>query len=569
MEVVITFGILILLLLMFMGIEQYQQKQREKQFIKSLKDNYGKAPEKSYHLERFEKIGSFYKKHPAPHQLDDITWNDLGMDDIFKRMNYSFSATGEEYLYYTLRTPGYDEEQLQRLERQVYFLMKHEEERVKVQELMHRLGYMGKYSLYDYLDHLDYLGKRNNRKHFFWNFLYIPCICLMPFQFTWGVMALIGVMLYNIVTYYKEKGEIDPYIVSFGFVQRLYLYAGKLAKMELTGFEQEQEQIQQSCDKLKPMYRGSFWVMSPSRGNATGGNPLEVLMDYLRMVFHLDIIQFNKMLDIVKRQMGDVDQLIRIVGYVETVISIGAFRASLEHGYTRPVFTEEPTLILEEGYHPLISKPVKNSVAADGCILLTGSNASGKSTFLKTVALNAVLAQTIHTATAESYQAPMYRIVSSMALRDNLVGGESYYIVEIKAIKRILDMTGEVVGEKEQTEPPVLCFVDEVLRGTNTVERIAASSQILRSLSQKGALCFAATHDIELTELLKEYYTNYHFAEEISEGDVVFNYQLRPGKSATRNAIRLLEMLGYDGDITERAAREAQLFTVKGTWELA
>ena len=110
-----------------------------------------------------------------------------------------------------------------------------------------------------------------------------------------------------------------------------------------------------------------------------------------------------------------------------------------------------------------------------------------------------------------------------MALRDNLAGGESYYIVEIKALKRILDMTEQ--RTKENT-PPVLCFVDEVLRGTNTVERIAASSQILRSLSERGVLCFAATHDIELTELLKDYYTNYHFAEEICDGDVVFNYQL-------------------------------------------
>ena len=566
MEVVITLSVLAALLLTFMGIEQYQQKQRAKQFIKSLKDNYGKAPNRSYQLERFEKIGSFYRKHPAPYQLDDITWNDLGMDDIFKRMNYSFSATGEEYLYYILRTPEYEEDKLQRLESQVCFFMNQEEERVKVQELMHRLGYVGKYSLYDYLDHLDYLGERNNRKHYLLNLLYFPCVCLLFFQFTWGVAAIIGLMLYNIVTYYKEKGEIDPYVISFGFVQRLYLCAEKLAKMKLPGFEAEQEQIQRCCKTLKNMYRGSFWVMSPGRGNATGGNPMDMIMDYMRMIFHLDIMQFNKMLSIIRCQMKDVDLLIRTVGYIETAISIGSFRASLEHGYTVPIFTEERTLVLEEGYHPLISSPVKNSIRGDGCVLLTGSNASGKSTFLKMVALNGVLAQTIHTAIAANYRGPMYRIVSSMALRDNLAGGESYYIVEIKALKRILDMTEQ--RTKENT-PPVLCFVDEVLRGTNTVERIAASSQILRSLSERGVLCFAATHDIELTELLKDYYTNYHFAEEICDGDVVFNYQLRSGKASMRNAIRLLEMLGYDEDIISRAGREAELFTEKGVWELA
>jgi DNA mismatch repair ATPase MutS len=79
-----------------------------------------------------------------------------------------------------------------------------------------------------------------------------------------------------------------------------------------------------------------------------------------------------------------------------------------------------------------------------------------------------------------------------MSLRDDLQGGDSYYVVEIKALKRIL------TAAKEPGRP-VLCFVDEVLRGTNTVERIAASTQILKSFDGRAVLCFAATHDIELT----------------------------------------------------------------------
>lgn len=87
----------------------------------------------------------------------------------------------------------------------------------------------------------------------------------------------------------------------------------------------------------------------------------------------------------------------------------------------------------------------------------------------------------------------------------------------------------------------MLCFVDEVLRGTNTVERISASTEILKSLSAEQVLCFAATHDVELTELLAKEYDNYHFEEEIVEGDVRFNYRLLTGKATTRNAIKLLE----------------------------
>ena len=172
--------------------------------------------------------------------------------------------------------------------------------------------------------------------------------------------------------------------------------------------------------------------------------------------------------------------------------------------------------------------------------------------------MNAIFAQTIHTVLADSYEGCYYQICSSMALRDNLIGGESYYIVEIRAIKRILDLAAE--GGK------VLCFVDEVLRGTNTVERIAASTEILKTLSGSNVLCFAATHDVELTDTLAAQYENYHFEEEIEDGDVKFNYRLLAGKATTRNAIKLLGMLGYADDMIENANRRAEVFLQTGQW---
>ena len=190
----------------------------------------------------------------------------------------------------------------------------------------------------------------------------------------------------------------------------------------------------------------------------------------------------------------------------------------------------------EEMYHPLISNPVKNSFETNNGVLVTGSNASGKSTFLKTIAINAILAQTINTCLADKFITNHYRIYSSMALRDNLGSGESYYIVEIKSLKRILDAVNKDVS-------PVLCFVDEVLRGTNTVERIAASTQILKSLCNANTKCFAATHDIELTHLLEKYYDNYHFEEEVIDNDIVFNYKVLNGRATSRNAIKLLKIL--------------------------
>ena len=96
--------------------EAYQAKKKEKKFIDSLYTNYGQIPKKDYSLERFAKISSYYEKHRREGQIDDITWNDLNMDEIFKRMNYTFSASGEEYLYYTLRSADKTKEELEHLE---------------------------------------------------------------------------------------------------------------------------------------------------------------------------------------------------------------------------------------------------------------------------------------------------------------------------------------------------------------------------------------------------------------------------------------------------------------------
>ncbi len=147
-----------------------------------------------------------------------------------------------------------------------------------------------------------------------------------------------------------------------------------------------------------------------------------------------------------------------------------------------------------------------------------------------------------------------------MSLRDNLANGESYYIVEIKALKRIID------AADAKDALPLLCFVDEVLRGTNTVERIAASTQILKRLSQKGIYCFAATHDIELTHLLEQYYENSHFEEEVKHGDVLFSYRLLEGRAQTRNAIKLLEIIGFSKEIIEKADDMAGEFLRNGEW---
>lgn len=562
MEYIIFVFVIFCVIALFMLKGFYDEQNRKKKFILFLKEHYGELPEREeYKPGEMDKISTYYRQHEMTgFHIDDTTWNDLNMDSIFKQMNYTYSAAGEEYLYYLLRTPMQDTGNIDILEKHIGFFADNEKERVKYQTCFAEIGKTGKYSIYDYLNYLNLLGERSNKLHILCNLAIALSVLCLFFSVQLGVVLLVVAVARNIIIYYKQKSDIDPYITSFSYIFRLLKNVAAMQKLPAAGFEEEMNILGECCRAMGKFKSGSYIIMSQERMNASS-NPLELILDYLRMIFHLDLMKFNSMLSEVRKNAGAVDRMLTVVGYMETTIAIGCYRVSRER-YCIPELGRSKGFKAENLYHPMIGEPVKNNIMTDRGVLLTGSNASGKSTFLKAVAVNAILAQTIHTCLADSYSGSLYRIMSSMALRDDLSGGDSYYIVEIKSLKRILNTAAEEGN-------PVLCFVDEVLRGTNTVERIAASTQILKSLSQGNVICFAATHDIELTHLLEDLYKNYHFEEEIIDNDVVFNYKLKKGRAVTRNAIKLLSVIGYEQVIIEKAEAQAESFLSSGVWTLS
>jgi len=540
---------------------KYSQAKERKRFENKLISRMGKAADKEIKLERYARIGGYLEKHYSEEGIDEITWNDLSMDDVFHRIDYTASSTGEEYLYYLLHTPQ-TMEALEDFERKVSFFQENMQKRVEFEIIFRRLGSTGKYSLYDYIDFLDNLEKKPPGRVALKDALYIPAILLLFFNTPIGVVAIVGVMLYQMFAYMGEKKKIEPYLISFSYISRLYKVAKEFLKLEEPVFADTISHMQELLKGLSLSQVGEGLVFSQT-GPIAGSNPLEIFYDYIKACFHIDLIVFYHMLGQVRSHISQIDGLIGELGRMEAAMSVALYRAYLEAeeaAYTKPDFSGE-CLEVTEGYHPLLVHGVANSITAKKGILLTGSNASGKSTFLKTVALAACLGQTIHTVNAKAYRAPMYRIFSSMSLKDHIESGESYFIVEIKAMKRILDSRPKN-GEKQ-----VLCFVDEVLRGTNTVERIAAAYEILLRLQGEGITCFAATHDLELADLLAGEYDNYHFEEEMRDNDVTFSYEIKEGKATTRNAIKLLRVLEYDENLVENAERIADVFMKTGVWE--
>lgn len=598
------FGAIVLLAVLLVGLQGRREQKRQRAYAeKWIREEYGASPMPNRSRDEADAAGSFLHARKGFY-LDDITWNDLDMELVFRRVNYARSSAGAEELYRMLRCPETEEETLRKRDILAQAMTEKKELREQLSMAFCEIGFTGKYALEEYLDHLDNLGERSNRRSILADCLYLPAVGFMFFQPALGVTLLFAVLVFNIMSYYKEKGEINPYLVSFAYILRMMRGAEKVKGIFerarrsgslKTGIPETEEVLaayqqilERDIKELGSFQRFSGVAMSMS--NPVGGSgPLDILFDYLKMALHLDLMKFNQMLRIVRQKDGVIRELHSGLGSLDAGICIAYFRASLE-SCCRPDFERQRGMAAEGMYHPLLNDPVKNGIDTERGVLITGSNASGKSTFLKTAALSAVLAQSLYTVPAARYSAPFYRVMSSMALRDDLLGGESYFMVEIKALKRILDAAAKEEGEglcgksPDRTADggqdggpgasgtkdavPVLCFVDEVLRGTNTVERIAASSEILQSLTGRRMLCFAATHDIELTHLLEGSYDNYHFEETIEEGDISFNYLLKKGRAQSRNAIRLLEVMGYDKRVIKEAETLAERFLETGRWEV-
>ena len=532
-----------------------RQDEREK---KRLLSAFGKRGNKEYPDGRFAQIPKYTQRHPGSFMIDDITWNDLDMDSLFRSMDTTCSSAGEEYLYRLLRAPRMDG-QIACSDPGMKWWAEHETERVRVQRLLQIPGRSGKYSIYDYLNLMEDLPARSPVRDLPAVILPLISFVILFFNPPVGICCLLASFAFNMITYFKVKGRIDPYLFTFRYILRLLECADRISKEDFPNYDEEKGVMRSVYHSFKGFIRGSGILLRGSSGPASG-NPIDLLLDYLCILFHIDLFKFGSMLGDLRGRKKEIDDLITAIGSVDAGISIASWRESLPF-YCVPDLGGRDYEVTDL-IHPLLENPVPNCIQTGRPVLLTGSNASGKSTFLKAAALAALLAQSVGSVPARSYKGPCFRIFTSMALRDDIESGESYFIVEIRSLKRILDAASDSSGL------PVLCCVDEVLRGTNTIERISASAEILDHLADTGIQVFAATHDIELTELLKDKYSNYHFSETMSGDDVRFSYKLLEGPADSRNAIRLLRALGYDPRIADRAEERAGRFLETGRWEM-
>ena len=258
-------------------------------------------------------------------------------------------------------------------------------------------------------------------------------------------------------------------------------------------------------------------------------------------------VLLTHLLECWRRKHGrDVSDWLETVACLEATVSVAGYSFDHPQDCLPAISDDEPMLIAEQLGHPLLKEDacVRNSLqlaATTPLMLVSGSNMSGKSTFLRSIGSNVVLTLCGSVVRASKFRTYPFQIATSMRVSDSLQEGRSLFFSVVRRLKTVVDLT--------DSPRVVLFLLDEILHGTNSNDRRRGAEAVIRSLVSRGALGLVTTHDLALTEIaatMPEQAVNKHFEDTIIDGMMTFDYTLRDGVVERSNAIALMRMLGLD-----------------------
>ena len=486
----------------------------------------------------------FRARHASDVSLDDRTWDDLLMDDVFAHLDRTESGVGQQVLYCRLRSPS-TPSSLHAFDALVTSAAIDAERRERAQMALARLGDASVYFVHRLArpDALDPQG---------WYAIFPVWSVGVLFTLLLGIVwppvmliALAGFVVNRVVLIVigrRLAGEIG----SFRQLNPLLSAGGALAPLCTDETAAITESLGSDLAALRRLGMIAGWVGRPPLATSDLGF---VVQEFMNTLFLMDANALYFGGRELRWRASELMRVIEAVGEIDGAIAVASFRAGAGE-WIRPRFAPpEAPATFSDLRHPLVAEAVPNSIALapPHGVLVTGSNMSGKSTFLRTVGVNVVLAQTLNTCLARAYDAPVYRVRSCIGRADDLVSGKSYYLVEVESVLALVDAT-------ERTEPQLFIF-DELFRGTNAVERISAAVAVLEVLvgGRKPHVVLAATHDGELVDILHEQYVVCHLGDAVGPEGLIFDYCLLPGPATSRNAITLLKLKGAPKSVVGRA----------------
>ncbi len=535
-------GLLSLLTIIYL-MNNFYRKKRLKSLKLSLVEQWGKKNTASYY--NFFSIGRYFENNrhtsEAYHIISEKTTVDLDLNEVFKFIDRTASKIGQQYLYFKLRTIG-TIESLKKFNSLTSLFQNNSDLRLQCQIHLSKLSDNDAYALEELIN-----GRQIQKPKIYWLLQALSvlaiAVIILTFFYPPVILLLIPILAVNSFFHYRNKDNINYYVNGVKQLSIALTVSKNLAQKDAFQPFFKDVSFIKKIDAIR--LKTEFIAFEKKLDNEFAAISW-FLIELVKIQFNIEYIIFFSFIDAVNKEKDAIEGMFRFIGEIDSAISIASVKSG-EGLVCEPQFSEKKEIKVQQIYHPLIEKCVPNDLDLyDSSLLLTGSNMSGKTTFIRTVAINSILAQSFYVSFAEKYEAPFFKVYSSIRIADDITDNTSYYLEEVLSIKEAIEVSDE--------KGPYLFVLDEIFKGTNTIERVSGGKAILSYLNKGPHVVLVSTHDIELTELLhEEHYQLFHFTEQINKEALVFDHKLKEGKLKTRNAIRILEMYEYPEEIINDA----------------
>lgn len=519
-----------------------RSRKKKLEYIKNLWQ--GKIP-KEQNFEQVAIYHQFKKESGAKNLVDDKTWQDLDMDTIFSKIDTTAGAPGRQYLYHLLRTISHkSNEEIQAKHGEYKRIAEQGEIREQLQLLLNKLDTDNAY-LIPFLFFEEMPDAPGYRFLF-----YISALCaffstVLAFYYSPFILGVMVFGFINIFIHLFYGGKLSEHLSSISQLSQMLRTAVKICKLK-KNLNLPQIKTLRNYDRVtEKMLKGITYLLHDPN---TLDEIQAIIFFYLNMICLLDIFLFFKLRKKIIENRQKLLEIFEAIASIDASISVSSYLERVGY-YAIPCFNKNREISFSAVYHPLLENPVANSIGIYGqSVLITGSNMAGKTTFIKTIGVNTILARALFFCHAQQANIPELTVKAMIRREENIEGGKSYFFDEVEQVRKFLEIS--------KTSESTLFLIDEIFRGTNTVERVSASEAVLSFLAGKNFV-FVTTHDVELQELLEKKYIMYHFSEKIIDDQYTFDYKLKQGPCRSRNAIRLLQMTGYPEEIIKSALQTA------------
>jgi ABC-type multidrug transport system fused ATPase/permease subunit len=501
LSMIYWFLILLLILIIIVAASFVKKRSIEKKTLAGIREHWGQP--KAIHR-NFKLIAAYLTAFGGEYAASA---NDLDLDDVFAYIDRAASKPGQQYLFKKLHSPNISEGSFKPLEQLIEKFNTDPQLREQAELKLSALNSDDAY-------HLPELFCKKQQSLFdqavqFYIRMAAPLVIALAVGLIIAPNQVYALLLFvciiaNFIIHYGNKSKMLAYTHSLPQLIKLYNAGKWLSDNDLL---EKSDGFKQSLANMANLKKSLSFI---NVQNKIAADPTDITLlfaEWIKIFFLLEPLSFVVSIDKVNKYAEDIRVLFDCVGEVDMAISVLSVRTGLPY-YCKPeFFSSNDHIIIKDLVHPLIENCVANSISIDNRqgVLVTGSNMSGKTTFIRTIAINALLAQTINTSFATVYKAPPLQILTSINMSDDLGGHTSYFQAEAKSIRDIIRDcdTGKHVNS--------LVIIDEIFRGTNTIERIAAAKAVLSYFIENKNFVLVSTHDLVLAALLGSDYKVFSF----------------------------------------------------------